>query len=158
MFSLIISIISIALVAALAAATVYFGGAAFNKGGAGADASTFINASQQVAGAFTLAATDGFASEANSVAKLANGTLGESSTGALDGEIYLSQVPSYKGTSLELASTAGLTNYVTVSVSTEVCNEIVKRTGVVAPADAAAVISSKPLYTCVADTAYYKVK
>ena len=143
MFSLIISIISIALVAALAAATVYFGGAAFNKGTAGADASAFINAGQQVAGAFTLAATDGVtAATVNSLTPN-----------------YLAQVPSYKGTALALSATVGLESYVTVSgVSSGVCNEVTARTGVAAPADEAAVISAKPLFACAGTTLYYKVK
>jgi hypothetical protein len=117
MFSLIISIISIALVAALAAATVYFGGAAFNKGSAGADASTFINAGQQVAGAFTLASADGYT--VPTVAGLNNGT-------TTKGEIYLAQIPSYKGDAIN-GFVTGNANYVAVGVSDLVCAEIVKR-------------------------------
>ena len=56
MFSLIITIISIALVAALALATLYYGGDAFNQGRAGADASRLINEGQQVNAAVALAA------------------------------------------------------------------------------------------------------
>lgn len=48
MFSLIIAIISIALVAVLALATVYYGGAAFNQGATKAAASRLINEGQQV--------------------------------------------------------------------------------------------------------------
>ena len=51
MFSLIITIISIALVAALAVATIYFGGDAFTKNGARADAVKVVNAGQQINGA-----------------------------------------------------------------------------------------------------------
>ena len=58
MFSLIITIISIALVAALAVATIYYGGAAFNKGSADAAASQLMNAAQQVQGAVVLYAQD----------------------------------------------------------------------------------------------------
>lgn len=54
MFSLIITIISIALVAALALATLYFGGDAFNQGSAKAAASTVVNQAQQINGANTL--------------------------------------------------------------------------------------------------------
>jgi len=54
MFSLVITIISIALVAALALATLYFGGAAFNKGRADAEASKIINQGQQLLGASEL--------------------------------------------------------------------------------------------------------
>lgn len=54
MFSLIITIISIALVAALALATLYFGGDAFNQGSAKAAASTLVNQASQISGANTL--------------------------------------------------------------------------------------------------------
>ena len=54
MFSLIITIISIALVAALALATLYFGGDAFNQGSAKAAAATVVNQAQQISGANTL--------------------------------------------------------------------------------------------------------
>lgn len=120
MFSLIISIISIALVAALAAATVYFGGAAFNKGSAGADASTFINAGQQVAGAFTLASADGYT--VTTVSKL-TGDATETK-----GEVYLAQIPSYKGDAVT-GFVTGNANYVAIGVSEQVCEEVVKRAG-----------------------------
>lgn len=55
MFSLIITIISIALVAALALATLYFGGDAFNKGDAQSRATQVVTQGQQV-----LAASDMF--------------------------------------------------------------------------------------------------
>lgn len=115
MFSLIISIISIALVAALAAATVYFGGAAFNKGASGADASTFINAGQQIAGAFTLADTDG--DDASALADL-------SDTGVGAGDVYLSQIPTYKGVAFALDSSSG---YLGTNVTGSVCVEIAKK-------------------------------
>ena len=58
MFSLIITIISIALVAALALATLYYGGAAFNKSAATADATKLISQSQQLQGAAELYKAD----------------------------------------------------------------------------------------------------
>lgn len=58
MFSLIITIISIALVAALALATIYYGGSAFSKGGDAAKAVQLINEGQQLQGAYTLALVD----------------------------------------------------------------------------------------------------
>jgi len=141
MFSLIISIISIALVAALAAATVYFGGAAFNKGGAGADASAFVNAGQQIAGAFTLATTDSFAFGA------AEPTVDELKTGG-----YLSQVPNYKSQALVL----GTDGFLTATVNADVCNEINKR----AYGTATAPEAKGSLYGCLTKdtTAYYKVR
>ena len=54
MFSLIITIISIALVAALAVATIYYGGSAFTQGSAKANASALVGAAQQISGANTL--------------------------------------------------------------------------------------------------------
>jgi len=54
MFSLIIIVISIALGAAMALATLYFGGDAFNEGSAKATAATLVNQAQQINGANTL--------------------------------------------------------------------------------------------------------
>lgn len=54
MFSLIITIISIALVAALAVASVYYGGEAWSRGSARANADTIINNMNQIAAAITL--------------------------------------------------------------------------------------------------------
>lgn len=58
MFSLIVTIISIALVAAVAVATIYYGGPAFNQGKAGADAAKVMTQSQQILGAATLFSSD----------------------------------------------------------------------------------------------------
>lgn len=55
MFSLIISIIAIALVAALALASIYYGGSAFQEGSTDAEASTVVNQGQQIQAAVTLA-------------------------------------------------------------------------------------------------------
>lgn len=54
MFSLVISIVSIALVAALALATLFYGGSAFNEGQAKAKAATITNQTQQLLGATQL--------------------------------------------------------------------------------------------------------
>lgn len=51
MFSLIVAVISIALVAVLAAATIYYGGDAFKKNGVKAKAVQVVNAGQQINGA-----------------------------------------------------------------------------------------------------------
>ncbi len=142
MFSLIISIISIALVAALAAATVYFGGAAFNKGTAGADASAFVNSGQQIAGSFTLAATDGYDISTADLADLA--TAGGLGTGS---PVYLAQVPTYKGATLNLVG-----NYVAVQTSVGACKAIVSRVDGVKEEDVTFTASGLPttgLYDCV---------
>ena len=54
MFSLIITIVSIALVVALVAATMYYGGDTLTEGRTRADASAFISGGQQIAGAIQL--------------------------------------------------------------------------------------------------------
>ena len=59
MFSLIISIIAIALVVALAGASLYYGGDAFTQGNAKAVASTYTNQAQQIQGAKVLADAEG---------------------------------------------------------------------------------------------------
>ena len=58
MFSLIIVIISVALVALLALATVFFGGDVFLRGNADAEASRYINESQQISAAIRLYQAD----------------------------------------------------------------------------------------------------
>jgi len=54
MFSLIIVVISIALIAALALATIYFGGHTFLEGKPEAEAARYINEGQQISGAIRL--------------------------------------------------------------------------------------------------------
>lgn len=58
MFQLIVAVISIALVAALAIASIYYGGAAFTKSSLRANVTTLVNAGQQIAGAVALYKTD----------------------------------------------------------------------------------------------------
>lgn len=58
MFSLIISIIAIALVASLALASIYYGGDAFQEGTTAAQASTILNQAQQTQGAIVLSNID----------------------------------------------------------------------------------------------------
>ncbi len=106
MFSLIITIIAIALVAALAVASIYYGGSAFEKGTAGAEAATIINESQQVSAARSMASADGNA----------NATVADLVTGN-----YLSSAPS--GLTLDAGHVVG-------SVATQaVCTEINDRSG-----------------------------
>jgi type II secretory pathway pseudopilin PulG len=53
MFSLIIAILAIILVALLAAATIYYGGDSFNKGSSKAKAAEILNQAEMIKGAFT---------------------------------------------------------------------------------------------------------
>lgn len=59
MFSLIITIISIALVVALVAATMYYGGSALNQGTVKADAAGFVAGAQQISAALSMHELDG---------------------------------------------------------------------------------------------------
>jgi type II secretory pathway pseudopilin PulG len=54
MFSLILTLIGIALVAVLALATLYYGGVAFKQGASAAEAAQVVNEGQQVRAALTL--------------------------------------------------------------------------------------------------------
>ncbi len=58
MFQLIVAVISIALVAALAIASIYYGGKAFNQGTLKANVTTLVNAGQQISGAQALYLTE----------------------------------------------------------------------------------------------------
>lgn len=137
MFSLIITIISIALVAALALATLYYGGDAFNQGRAGAFASQLINEAQQVQAAVQLAEING--ADRATVQDL------------VDGE-YLTQAPA----EYPLATTLGTTLEKTgAEITVDVCEETQARaTGSRdISEDTVAVASAAQLYGCVSDGA-----
>jgi len=85
MFSLIITIIAIALVAALALASIYYGGSAFNKGSEKAAASTLINNAMQVSAAMTLAEVEGVTPAAGAVDGSHNLVTGNYLSGAVNG-------------------------------------------------------------------------
>lgn len=117
MFSLIITVISIALVAALALATIYYGGSAFNKGSDGAKAAQLINEGQQVNAAIAMANAES-ASLGTSVNTLAGLIAAQ---GAVGGSVYLAQTPqSFTGTQ----ATAGQVESTTTAA---VCKEVQKR-------------------------------
>lgn len=144
MFSLIITIISIALVAALALATLYYGGSAFNRGSAGAEAARLINEGQQVNGAVTIAKAD-----------QAAGATGVTTWAGLVTGNYLSQLPSGLGLTGNIGT-------VTKGVSAEVCTEINKRAGHTVAIDAAAAVDAPGVYGCgtiatTANTFYFKM-
>ncbi len=111
MFALIITIISIALVAALAIASIYYGGSAFTQGSAQAQASTIVNQAQQVSAGVTLYEND-------------NGGSAPATVSALT-PTYLQAIPT-PPSSASGAYTLG-TNATSVSVSvtsTNVCLSI----------------------------------
>jgi hypothetical protein len=70
MFSLIITIISIALVAALAIASIYYGGATFTSGKSNAAAAQYMTESAQIEGALALYKNDNGGSVPTSVSGL----------------------------------------------------------------------------------------
>lgn len=70
MFQLIVAVISIALVAALALASIFYGGEAFTRGQLKAQVTTMINQAQQISGANTLYKTDNGGNDAKTVAEL----------------------------------------------------------------------------------------
>lgn len=112
MFSLIITIISIALVAALAIATLYYGGSAFSQGTAKAKAATVVNHGQQITGANTLYANDFSGNYAATVQALVDAK-------------YLASTP-VAGLTSDVYSVSGVSsNVVTLAnVPAEVCGKI----------------------------------
>lgn len=117
MFSLIISIISIALVVSITAATIYYMGNVLTQQQARADASQFITSGEQIASAFVLSTFNG-----NNPNVWINTLVPE----------YLSELPKYKGESLYFHDT--YKNYMISYVSKEVCLELNERNGITIPA------------------------
>lgn len=119
MFSLIITVISIALVAALALATLYFGGDAFNQGSAKAGAATLVNHASQISGANTLFFLDN--------QDYAGVTAGASADLVPD---YLAAVPNPGNIAGEYAVTSGASKILAADVSTAVCDALNQQAGV----------------------------
>lgn len=114
MFSLIIAIVSIALVVALVAATMYHGGDTLTQGRAKADAAAIVGGAQQVSGAAVMYST----MEGSPAADVA----------ALVTASYLGSVPNVPG--IALATDATLGKVVTATVaSADVCSAINKAAG-----------------------------
>lgn len=85
MFQLIVAVISIALIAALAIASIFYGGDAFTKSSEKANVTTLINQAQQIAGAAALYKTDAGKS-------IGTGVVDDANTLLVGG--YLAQSPS----------------------------------------------------------------
>lgn len=84
MFQLIVAVISIALVAALALASIFYGGEAFTRGQLKAQVATMINQAQQISGANTLYKTDNGGVNVDDITKLVT---------EVDGFAYLAAAP-----------------------------------------------------------------
>jgi hypothetical protein len=140
MFSLIITIISIALVAALALATLYYGGDAFNQGRAGAEASKLINEGQQL----------------NAAVQLSKAT----NTGATDLDGLVSDILTQLPQSFSGSGSTAIAGPATVVSTAEVCEEVQKRAGV-ADGVSPPAIPAGQMYGCTTDgsasTFYFKL-
>jgi hypothetical protein len=68
MFNLIVAVISIALIAAMAGASLFYGGAAFTESTAAAKATTLVNSGAQIAGAQQLHMIDNSGTRAGATA------------------------------------------------------------------------------------------
>lgn len=141
MFSLIITIVSIALVVALVAATMYHGGDTLTQGRVTADAAAFVSGAQQVGGAATMY----LSLEGSSPANVA----------ALVTTSYLASVPVVKGSALTLGTeTIGSVSVNTVEstvTSADVCAQINKAAGITATDTAAADDTAEALVVVAAD-------
>ncbi|AOG03281.1 hypothetical protein [Bosea sp. RAC05] len=128
MFQLIVAVISIALIAVLAAASFYYGGTAFNQSSLKGQVTALVNAGQQVAGAQALYATD-TGSKAGTLAAL-----------LYDGK-YLASTPAKpaaasNGTWATNGSTASIAIDLTGTPLTNFCTEVAKQAGGANPVDA----------------------
>lgn len=143
MFSLIITIVSIALVVALVAATMYHGGDTLTQGRTTADAAAFVAGAQQVGGAAVMyLSLEG--SEATSVDQLVTAK-------------YLASAPVVKGTELAIPAAAADDNLVSSTVTSDaVCTAINKAAGSATPA---AVTDIGDLaYGCISATKLFQFK
>lgn len=73
MFSLILTVIGVILVAAIAIATLYYGGIAFSSGGSGASAAQVLDESQQILNAVEAYKVDNASGMPTSMQDLING-------------------------------------------------------------------------------------
>ena len=96
MFQLIVAVISIALVAILAIASIYYGGSAFQRSGLKAQVDAMVNAGQQISGAQSLYQTD-LGISATTVAQLQN---------TVNGVTYLSAAPAIPSVASKADGTA----------------------------------------------------
>lgn len=154
MFSLIITIISIALVAALALASIYYGGNAFTSGSAKAAASSVVNQAQQISAAWVMYANDNGGSDPTALSDLVDGK-------------YLQVVPTpSKAASSDTSAAGGWKingTSLTLSLGTDkdsVCDSIVKSIDSAAVVDTAATSAAADRqYDCYGDATFaYKVK
>jgi hypothetical protein len=141
MFSLIITIVSIALVVALVAATMYHGGDTLTQGRTTADAAAFVSGAQQVAGGATMFLSLEGAAPAD--------------VAALVTKKYIASVPNTKSVApLALGKNIALTNIVSAAANdAAVCQQLNKNVGLTAAKTAAAADTDAALVVVEADFA-----
>lgn len=93
MFNLIVAVISIALIAAMAAASIYYGGDGFGKSSARAEAATMIGQGEQIAGAAALFRIKNSGSNVASSAACDAGVLSECAINRLVDGGFLQAIP-----------------------------------------------------------------
>ncbi len=130
MFQLIVAVISIALIAVLAIASIYYGGTAFNQGQMKGQVTALVNAGQQLAGAQALYSTDFGAKATGLTALVPAYVVTEPSKPAAATGAW-----SVNGTSASIA--LGLTG----DALRDFCIEVSKQSGVIAT-DAATAITA----------------
>ena len=126
MFNLIVSVIAIALSAALAAASIYYGGSAFTNSTAKANVTTLVNQGQQIAGAGALYKVDNAGTPPASLADLTQPD--DLATGTVN---YLQASPVAPTFAQGAWETNGSVAYVQIKASavTNLCAEVEKQNG-----------------------------
>ena len=149
MFQLIVAVISIALVAALAIASIYYGGEAFQKSSLKANVTTLVNGGQQIAGAQALYKTDHSGIPSTAISTLVLDA---------DGNQYLTAAPGVSGAAAGDWTLNADGSIAVVDVNTagtlEICNEAAKQAGEAVFADLAAldtVLSPVGQFGCFTD-------
>jgi len=120
LFNLIITIISIALVVAMAAAAVYYGGSAFTQGTAKANAATLVTQAQQINGAITLFKNDNGGTAPTSIDDLSATSVGVDLVPAY---LQNAPVPGSAGSSTAAWTLSG-GNSVVEAKGLEVCKQV----------------------------------
>ncbi|KVP75152.1 hypothetical protein WJ96_05160 [Burkholderia ubonensis] len=153
MFSLIITIISIALVVALVAATMYSGGDTLTNGRTSADAAAFVTGAQQISGAQVM--------HLSLEGKVATTVSGGAAGTDLVLDKYLASAPVVKADAAGVWALDTALKLVTNTVATDpVCTQINKTAGVAAAKQSSAVaadFAGLP-YGCVSATRTFQFK
>ena len=144
MFQLIVAVISIALVAALAIASIYYGGSAFSSSSLRANVVTLVNGGQQIAGAQALYRTD-FGNFTNDITKL-------QATNAA-GYTYLSSPPGKSTIANGAWTTDGVTANIPLASATGTCKEVSKQAGRTVPDDSVGALAAGEQFGCTGTTA-----